>query len=68
MKALTYHGSHDVRVDTARDPASADADIIVRIAATAICAWDPHIYRGKLPARKRGDILRQGGPGAGLPR
>ena len=58
MKALTYHGSSDVRVDTVPDPVLAnDDDILLRITATAICGSDLHIYRGKIPAMKTGDIL-----------
>ncbi len=29
MRALTYHGAHDVRVDTVPDPTIQDADDIV---------------------------------------
>jgi len=58
MKALTYHGSKDVRVETVPDPRiEADDDIILRITATAICGSDLHIYRGKMPGMKDGDIL-----------
>jgi len=32
-------------------------DIVLRVTATAICGSDLHIYRGKLPAMKEGDIL-----------
>lgn len=58
MKALTYQGSHDVRVETLADPIIQDEDdIILRVTATAICGSDLHIYRGKIPAMKEGDIL-----------
>lgn len=58
MKALTYHGSKDVRVETVPDPVIAAADdIILRVTATAICGSDLHIYRGKIPDMKTGDIL-----------
>ena len=58
MKALTYHGSTDVRVDNVPDPQlENDDDIILRITATAICGSDLHIYRGKIPDMKDGDIL-----------
>ena len=45
MKALTCHGSKDVRVETVADPKIIDADdIILRVtAATAICGCDLHI-------------------------
>ena len=58
MKALTYHGSKDVRVETVPDPRLLeDDDIILRVTATAICGSDLHIYRGKIPMMKNGDIL-----------
>lgn len=58
MKALTYQGAKDVRVETMPDPQlQADDDIILRVTATAICGSDLHIYRGKIPMVKDGDIL-----------
>lgn len=58
MKALTYHGSKDVRVDDVPDPSLVQPDdIILRVTATAICGSDLHLYRGKMPALKEGDIL-----------
>lgn len=58
MRALTYHGSHDVRVDTVPDPILQEPDdIILKITATAICGSDLHLYRGKIPQLEDGDIL-----------
>ena len=58
MRALTYHGAHDVRVDTVPDPVIEEADdIILKVTATAICASDLHLYRGKIPATESGDIF-----------
>ena len=58
MKALTYHGSKDVRVETMPDPVlQEDDDIILRVTSTAICGSDLHIYRGKIPMMETGDIL-----------
>jgi threonine dehydrogenase-like Zn-dependent dehydrogenase len=58
MKALTYQGARDVRVETVPDPSLiADDDIILRVTATAICGSDLHIYRGKIPGMQDGDIL-----------
>lgn len=58
MKALTYHGSTDVRLDTVADPHLVnDDDILLKITATAICGSDLHIFRGKFPGMKQGDIL-----------
>lgn len=58
MLALTYHGPHDVRVDTVPDPILQEPDdIILQITATAICGSDLHLYRGKIPKLEHGDIL-----------
>jgi hypothetical protein len=35
----------------------ADDDIVLRVTATAICGSDLHIYRGKIPMMKYGDII-----------
>lgn len=58
MKALTYQGAHDVRVENVPDPTIRDAeDILLRVTATAICGSDLHLYRGKVSGMKDGDIL-----------
>jgi threonine dehydrogenase-like Zn-dependent dehydrogenase len=58
MRALTYHGSMEVQVDTVPDPLLREPDdIILKVTATAICGSDLHLYRGKMPGMKRGDIL-----------
>ena len=58
MRALTYQGSKNVRVDSVPDPVlTAADDILLRVTATAISGSDLHIYRGKIPHMKDGDIL-----------
>ncbi|MET0935083.1 MAG: zinc-dependent alcohol dehydrogenase [Luteibacter sp.] len=58
MKALTYHGSKDVRVETMPDPTIlAPDDVVLRVTATAICGSDLHLYHGKIPETKHGDIF-----------
>lgn len=58
MKALTYHGKKDVRVEDVPDPTLIERDdIILRVTATAICGSDLHLYRGKIPELHEGDIL-----------
>ncbi|OUL98682.1 zinc-dependent alcohol dehydrogenase [Variovorax sp. JS1663] len=58
MKALVYHGGKDVRVETVKDPVIREPDdILLRVTATAICGSDLHLYRGKVPGLKSGDIL-----------
>ncbi|NVD99231.1 zinc-dependent alcohol dehydrogenase [Massilia sp. BJB1822] len=58
MRALVYHSAHEVSVETVADPQLLeDDDIILQITATAICGSDLHLYRGKVPELKPGDIL-----------
>ncbi|RYF62036.1 MAG: glutathione-dependent formaldehyde dehydrogenase, partial [Comamonadaceae bacterium] len=58
MRALTYHGSKDVRVESVPDPViQHPQDILLRVTATAICGSDLHIFRGKIPGMESGDIL-----------
>lgn len=58
MRALVYHSAHDVKVDTVPDPVLQQPDdIILKITATAICGSDLHLYRGKVPGMKEGDIM-----------
>jgi threonine dehydrogenase-like Zn-dependent dehydrogenase len=58
MRALTYHGARDVRVENVPDPVIRQPDdIILRVTATAICGSDLHLYRGKIPGLENGDIL-----------
>ncbi len=50
MRALTYHGSKDVRIENVPDPQlQHPQDLILRVTATAICGSDLHLYRGKVP-------------------
>ena len=58
MRAMTYHGAHDVRVETVPDPIiEAPDDIILRVTATAICGSDLHLYDGVVPGMVKGDIV-----------
>ncbi len=58
MRALTWHGKHDVRVDTVDDPEIINPrDCILKVTSTAICGSDLHLYDGFIPTMKSGDIL-----------
>jgi threonine dehydrogenase-like Zn-dependent dehydrogenase len=58
MRALTWHGKHDVRVETVPDPEIVNPrDAIIKITATAICGSDLHLYDGYIPGMRPGDIL-----------
>jgi threonine dehydrogenase-like Zn-dependent dehydrogenase len=58
MKALTFHGKRDVRIDEVPDPSIQDpTDAIVRITSTAICGSDLHLYEVLGMFIDEGDIL-----------
>jgi threonine dehydrogenase-like Zn-dependent dehydrogenase len=58
MKAITWHGKHDVRYETVDDPEILNPrDAIVRITSTAICGSDLHLYDGYIPSMQPGDVL-----------
>lgn len=58
MKALTWQGKRDVRVEEVPDPRiESPTDAIVRITSTAICGSDLHLYEVLGPYLKPGDIL-----------
>jgi threonine dehydrogenase-like Zn-dependent dehydrogenase len=58
MKALTWHGKRDVRVEDVPDPAIEEpTDAIVRITSTAICGSDLHLYEVLGAYLKPGDVL-----------
>lgn len=58
MRALTWHGKQDVRVDTVDDPQIINPrDAIIEVTSTAICGSDLHLYDAVIPGLKAGDIL-----------
>ncbi|MFJ4841165.1 alcohol dehydrogenase catalytic domain-containing protein [Streptomyces sp. NPDC088746] len=58
MRALTWQGRRDVRVETVPDPVIQDpTDIIVRITSSGICGSDLHLYEVLGPYLAPGDIL-----------
>ncbi|MFI5834002.1 zinc-dependent alcohol dehydrogenase [Micromonospora sp. NPDC051300] len=58
MKALTWHGKRDVRVEDVPDPRIEEpTDAIIRITSTAICGSDLHLYEVLGPYLKPGDVL-----------
>jgi threonine dehydrogenase-like Zn-dependent dehydrogenase len=58
MKAITWHGKHDVRCETVDDPEILNPrDAIIRITSTAICGSDLHLYDAYIPSMKAGDVL-----------
>lgn len=58
MRALTWHGQRDVRVDTVPDPTiESPTDAVVRITSTGLCGSDLHLYELLGPFLSEGDIL-----------
>jgi threonine dehydrogenase-like Zn-dependent dehydrogenase len=58
MRAITWHGKRDVRVDDVPDPTIEQAtDAIIRVTSTAICGSDLHPYEVLGPFMREGDIL-----------
>jgi threonine dehydrogenase-like Zn-dependent dehydrogenase len=58
MKAVCWHGTHDVRTEQVPDPKILNSrDAVVRVTLTAICGSDLHLYNGQIPRMQSGDIL-----------
>jgi threonine dehydrogenase-like Zn-dependent dehydrogenase len=58
MKAVTWHGRRDVRVETVPDPTITEpTDAIVRVTSTGLCGSDLHLYELFGPFLSEGDIL-----------
>lgn len=58
MKALTWHGKHDIRCESVADPVIEDGrDAIIKVTACAICGSDLHIYQGTIPEMHAGDVI-----------
>ncbi len=59
MRALRWHGKHDIRCDNhVPDPSIEDPrDVIIKVSSCAICGSDLHLYDGFMPGMKHGDIM-----------
>jgi threonine dehydrogenase-like Zn-dependent dehydrogenase len=58
MRALTWHGRRDVRVEDVPDPViEQPTDAIIRVTSSAICGSDLHLYEVLGPFLARGDVL-----------
>ena len=59
MRALRWHGKHDIRCDNhVPDPLIEDPrDAIIKVSSCAICGSDLHLYDGFMPGMKHGDIM-----------
>ena len=58
MKAVTWQGKRDVRVEEVPDPRiEAPTDAVVRITSSGICGSDLHLYEVLGPFLDKGDVL-----------
>ena len=58
MRAVTWQGKRDVRVETVPDPVlKEDTDAIIKVTTTGICGSDLHLYELLGPYMAEGDIL-----------
>jgi len=58
MRALTWQGKRDVRVEEVPDPGiEQPTDAVIRVTSTAICGSDLHLYEVLGPYLKPGDVL-----------
>jgi threonine dehydrogenase-like Zn-dependent dehydrogenase len=58
VRAVTWQGFEDVRVESVPDPGIEEpTDALIEITSTAICGSDLHLYRPLKPFMEPGDVL-----------
>lgn len=58
MRAVTWHGRGDVRVDTVPDPTIQEqTDVVVEITSSGICGSDLHLIEVMAPFMTVGDVM-----------
>jgi threonine dehydrogenase-like Zn-dependent dehydrogenase len=58
MRAVTWHGRADVRVDTVPDPVIQEpTDVIVEVTSSGICGSDLHLIEVMAPFMTVGDVM-----------
>ncbi len=58
MRAITWHGKHDMRCETVPDPKiQQSTDAIIKVTSCAICGSDLHFYDGVIPGMESGDVV-----------
>ena len=58
MKALTWQGKRDVRVENVPDPTLRQKDdIVIRVTSSGVCGSDLHLYEVMSPFLEKGDVL-----------
>ena len=58
MRAVTWQGKRDVRVEAVPDPKIEEpTDAVIRVTSTAVCGSDLHLYEVLAPYMNPGDVL-----------
>ena len=58
MRAVTWQGAKDIRVEQVPDPRiETDTDIVIRVTSTGLCGSDLHLYEVLAPFMQPGDIV-----------
>jgi threonine dehydrogenase-like Zn-dependent dehydrogenase len=58
MKALTWQGKRDVRVEEVPDPTiQEDTDVVIKVTTSGLCGSDLHLYEVLGPFMTPGDVL-----------
>ena len=58
MRAVTWQGARDIRVEQVPDPKiETDTDIVIRVTSTGLCGSDLHLYEVLAPFMEPGDIV-----------
>jgi threonine dehydrogenase-like Zn-dependent dehydrogenase len=58
MRAVTWQGARDMRVQNVPDPTiEAPTDIVIRVTSTGLCGSDLHLYEVLAPFMEPGDIV-----------
>ncbi|MEP1123656.1 MAG: zinc-dependent alcohol dehydrogenase [Ilumatobacter sp.] len=58
MRAVTWHGRRDVRVDTVDDPRiEQDTDAVIKVTSSGLCGSDLHLIEVLMPYMNVGDVL-----------
>ena len=58
MRAVTWHGRADVRVDTVPDPVIKEpTDVIIEVTSSGICGSDLHLIEVMAPFMSVGDVM-----------
>ncbi|HET6666643.1 MAG TPA: alcohol dehydrogenase catalytic domain-containing protein, partial [Intrasporangium sp.] len=58
MKAVTWQGRHDIRVEEVPDPILKEPnDAIVKITSSGLCGSDLHLYETLTPFMTPGDVI-----------